>query len=60
MRSCPPDRRTGITTSSGRALRPDAGDAVLRRAKPHPPYGEHIIDDLTNDEAETFLDAARR
>jgi len=35
-------------------------EMVLQRAKPHPPYGEHIIDDLTDDEAEAFLDAALR
>lgn len=35
-------------------------ETVLQRAKPHPPYGEHIIDDLTDDEAEAFLDAALR
>lgn len=35
-------------------------ETVLERAKPHPPYGEHIIDDLTDDEAEAFLDAALR
>lgn len=35
-------------------------ETVLARAKPHPPYGEHVIDDLTDDEAEAFLDAALR
>jgi hypothetical protein len=32
-------------------------DEVLRRAKPHPPYGEHVIDDLTDEEAAAFLEA---
>ncbi|MEJ7800836.1 MAG: hypothetical protein WKF60_09960 [Ilumatobacter sp.] len=32
-------------------------DEVLRRARAHPPHGEHVIDDLTDDEAEAFLDA---
>lgn len=31
-------------------------ETVLQRGKPHPPYGEHIIDD----EAEALLDAALR
>ena len=35
-------------------------ETVLQRAKPHPPYGEHIIDDLTDDEAAAFLEAALR
>lgn len=35
-------------------------EKVLQRAKPHPPYGEHIIDDLSDDEAEAFLEAALR
>lgn len=35
-------------------------ETVLQRAKPHPPYGEHIIDDLTDDEADAFLEAALR
>lgn len=35
-------------------------ETVLQRAKPHPPYGQHVIDDLTDDEAEAFLDAALR
>ncbi|HYN33417.1 MAG TPA: hypothetical protein VES40_12390 [Ilumatobacteraceae bacterium] len=35
-------------------------ETVLRRAKPHPPYGEHVIADLTDDEAEAFLEAALR
>jgi hypothetical protein len=29
----------------------------LRRAKPHPPYGEDVIDDVTPAEAEAFLAA---
>ncbi len=32
-------------------------EELLRRAKPHPPYGEDVIDDLTPEEAEAFLDA---
>ncbi len=32
-------------------------EEVLRRAKVHPPYGEDVIDDLTQEEAEAFLDA---
>ena len=35
-------------------------ETVLQRASTHPPYGKHIIDDLTDDEAEAFLDAALR
>ena len=34
-------------------------EELLRRAKPHPPYGEDVIDDLTPDEAEAFLVAVR-
>lgn len=30
---------------------------LLRRARPHPPYGEQVIDDLTAEEAEAFLAA---
>lgn len=32
-------------------------EELLRRARPHPPYGEMVIDDLTKEEAEAFLDA---
>ena len=32
-------------------------DELLQRAKVHPPYGEHGIDDLTSEEADAFLDA---
>jgi len=32
-------------------------DELLQRAKVHPPYGEHVIDDLTSEEADAFLDA---
>lgn len=32
-------------------------EEVLRRAKVHPPYGEDVIDDLTQEEADAFLDA---
>ena len=31
-------------------------DQVLRRARQHPPRGEHEIDDLTDAEADAFLD----
>ncbi len=34
-------------------------DELLKRAKPHPPYGEDVIDDLTPEEAEAFLEAVR-
>jgi hypothetical protein len=32
-------------------------DELLQRAKVHPPYGEQVIDDLTPEEADAFLDA---
>lgn len=32
-------------------------DELLRRAAVHPPYGEPVIDDLTPEEADAFLDA---
>lgn len=32
-------------------------DEILRRARPHPPQGEHVIVNLTDVEAEAFLDA---
>lgn len=32
-------------------------DELLRRGRPHLPYGEQVIDDLTPEEAEAFLDA---
>ncbi|HUP69114.1 MAG TPA: hypothetical protein VM142_04790 [Acidimicrobiales bacterium] len=32
-------------------------DELLRRGRPHLPYGEQVIDDLTSEEAEAFLDA---
>ena len=32
-------------------------EEVLRRARPHPPYGEMVIDDLDDDEADAFLAA---
>lgn len=32
-------------------------EEVLRRAPIHPPYGEDVIDDLTQEEADAFLDA---
>ena len=34
-------------------------EELLKRAKPHPPYGEDVIDDLTPEEAEAFLEAVR-
>jgi hypothetical protein len=33
---------------------------LLRRARPLPPYGEMVIDDLTADEADAFLAAVNR
>ena len=32
-------------------------EELLRRGRPHLPYGEQVIDDLTPEEAEAFLDA---
>lgn len=32
-------------------------EEMLRRGRPHPPYGEQVIDDLTPEEAEAFLAA---
>jgi hypothetical protein len=32
-------------------------EALLRRGRTHPPYGEQVIDDLTPEEADAFLDA---
>jgi hypothetical protein len=32
-------------------------EALLRRGRPHLPYGEQVIDDLTAEEADAFLDA---
>lgn len=34
-------------------------DELLRRGRPHLPYGEQVIDDLTPEEGEAFLDAVR-
>jgi hypothetical protein len=34
-------------------------EELLRRGRLHPPYGEHVIEDLTPEEAEAFLDAVR-
>ncbi len=34
-------------------------EELLRRAKPHPPWGEDGIDDLKPEEAEAFLAAVR-
>jgi len=33
---------------------------LLQRGRPHSPYGEQVIDDLTPEEAEAFLDAVLR
>ena len=32
-------------------------EELLRRGRPHPPYGEQVLDDLTPEEAEAFLAA---
>ena len=32
-------------------------EELLRRGKPHPPYGTQVIEDLTPEEAEAFLAA---
>jgi hypothetical protein len=32
-------------------------EELLRRARPHPPYGELVIDDLDAEEADVFLAA---
>ena len=32
-------------------------EELLRRGRPHVPYGEQVIDDLTPEEADAFLDA---
>lgn len=32
-------------------------EELFRRAMVHPPYGEQVIDDLTPEEADAFLDA---
>ena len=32
-------------------------EELLRRAKPMPPHSEMVIDDLTEDEGQAFLDA---
>jgi hypothetical protein len=32
-------------------------EELLRRARPHPPYGELVIDDLDSEEADAFLAA---
>ncbi len=32
-------------------------EELLRRGRPHPPYGEQVIEDLTPEEADTFLAA---
>ena len=35
-------------------------EEIFRRAKPHPRYGEHVIEDLRDEEAEAFLEAVLR
>lgn len=35
-------------------------EELLRRGKAHLPYGEQVIEDLTPEEAEAFLDAVLR
>lgn len=32
-------------------------EEMLLRGKPHPAYGEHVIEDLTDEEADAFLEA---
>lgn len=32
-------------------------EELLRRGRPHPAYGEHVIEDLTSEEADAFLEA---
>lgn len=32
-------------------------EQLLQRATVHPPYGDQVIDDLTTEEADAFLDA---
>lgn len=32
-------------------------EELLRRGRPHPPYGEDVIEDLSPEEAEAFLAA---
>lgn len=34
-------------------------EELLKRARPHPPYGQDVISDLTPEEAEAFLAAVR-
>jgi hypothetical protein len=34
-------------------------EELLRRGRPHLPYGEQVIDDLTPEEADAFLAAVR-
>ncbi len=35
-------------------------EELLRRARPLPPYGAMVLDDLTPDEADAFLAAVQR
>ena len=32
-------------------------EELLRRGRPHPPYGDQVIEDLTPEEADAFLNA---
>ena len=32
-------------------------EELLRRGRPHPPYGDQVIEDLTPEEGDAFLDA---
>lgn len=60
-------RRTGPTLSSEMSTPHHAPEhdenlelpveELLQRAAVHPPYGEQVIDDLTPEEADAFLDA---
>lgn len=32
-------------------------EELLKRGQPHPPYGEQVIEDLSPEEADAFLEA---
>lgn len=34
-------------------------EELLRRGRPHPPYGEQVIEDLTPEKGDAFLEAIR-
>jgi len=65
--NAPPDfptwRRLRFKTATPQPRRPRTEsrelpvDEVLRSARPHPPHGEHAIADLTDAEADAFLEA---